>query len=69
MSKCEEIAPNGEKRYVRRYVRRDDQGQTMTLFAIAEPEGPYQAALARWCGGEHDPHTVELLSQSSGREP
>jgi uncharacterized protein (DUF1810 family) len=39
---------------------------SMTLFAIAEPEGPYQAALARWCGGEHDSHTVDLLSQSSG---
>jgi uncharacterized protein (DUF1810 family) len=42
---------------------------SMTLFGIAGPEGPYQAALARWCGGQHDPHTVELLSQASGGEP
>jgi uncharacterized protein (DUF1810 family) len=39
---------------------------SMTLFAIAGPEGPYQAALERWCGGEHDPRTVELLSRAGG---
>lgn len=33
---------------------------SMTLFAIAAPDGPYQAALDRWCG-EPDHHTVELL--------
>jgi uncharacterized protein (DUF1810 family) len=40
---------------------------SMTLFAIAQPDGPYQAALARWCGGEPDHRTVELLSQAGGR--
>ena len=37
---------------------------SMTLFAIAQPHGPYQAALDRWCGGEVDHQTVELLSQA-----
>jgi uncharacterized protein (DUF1810 family) len=35
---------------------------SMTVFAIAGPEGPYQAALERWCDGQPDHHTVELLS-------
>ena len=39
---------------------------SMTLFAIAQPDGPYQAALDRWCGGQVDHHTVELLSQAGG---
>lgn len=39
---------------------------SMTLFAIAGPEGPYQAALDRWCGGDPDHRTVELLSQAGG---
>jgi uncharacterized protein (DUF1810 family) len=34
---------------------------SMTLFAIAGPDGPYQAALERWCGGTPDRHTLELL--------
>ncbi len=33
---------------------------SLTLFAIAAPEGPYQAALARWCG-DPDPATLDLL--------
>jgi uncharacterized protein (DUF1810 family) len=33
---------------------------SMTLFAAAAPDGPYQAALARWCG-EADPHTLAFL--------
>ena len=37
---------------------------SMTLFAIAHPEGPYQAALDRWCGGGVDHQTIELLSQA-----
>ncbi len=40
---------------------------SMTLFAIAQPDGPYQAALDRWCGGEVDHQTVELLSQTGSR--
>jgi uncharacterized protein (DUF1810 family) len=36
---------------------------SMTLFAIAGPEGPYQAALSHWCDGERDHRTVALLSQ------
>lgn len=36
---------------------------SMTLFATAGPEGPFGAALDRWCGGEPDYRTVELLSQ------
>ena len=35
---------------------------SMTLFAIAAPAGPYQAALDRWCG-EPDHQTVELLGR------
>ncbi len=34
---------------------------SLTLFSIAAPDGPYQAALDRWCGGEADPRTLELL--------
>ena len=37
---------------------------SMTLFAVAGPEGPYQEALARWCGGEPDHRTVALLGQA-----
>jgi uncharacterized protein (DUF1810 family) len=33
---------------------------SMTLFAIAAPEGPYQAALQHWCG-DPDPSTLDLL--------
>ncbi len=40
---------------------------SMTLFAVASPDGPYQSALDRWCGGQPDPRTVALLSQA-GRE-
>jgi uncharacterized protein (DUF1810 family) len=34
---------------------------SMTLFAVAAPEGPFQAALDRWCDGEPDPKTLTLL--------
>jgi len=40
---------------------------SMTLFAVAAPDGPYQGALDRWCGGEPDPRTIALLSRA-GRE-
>jgi len=33
---------------------------SMTLFAVAAPSGPYQAAITRWCDGP-DAHTVDLL--------
>jgi uncharacterized protein (DUF1810 family) len=36
----------------------------MTLFAIAAPDGPYQRALDRWCGGNPDHRTVALLSRA-----
>ena len=39
-------------------------GSSMTLFAIAGPDGPYQAALDRWSDGEPDHHKVALLSQT-----
>jgi uncharacterized protein (DUF1810 family) len=42
---------------------------SMTLFAIAAPEGPYQAALDRWCGGEPDRKTVELLRSTRSDAP
>ena len=35
----------------------------MTLFDAADPSGPWRAALERWCGGEADPRTLELLQQ------
>ena len=35
----------------------------MTLFAIVGPEGPFEAALERWCGGQFDRGTVTLLGQ------
>lgn len=34
---------------------------SMTLFSIAGPDGPYQAALDRWCGGAPDQRTLDLL--------
>lgn len=37
---------------------------SMTLFSVAAPDGPYQAALDRWCGGEADPQTLALLLKS-----
>jgi uncharacterized protein (DUF1810 family) len=33
----------------------------MTLFSVAAPEGPYNAALDRWCDGQPDPATLGLL--------
>jgi len=33
---------------------------SMTIFAIAAPEGPYRAALDRWCDGP-DPKTLTLI--------
>jgi uncharacterized protein (DUF1810 family) len=36
---------------------------SMTLFAVAAPDGPYQAALDQWCAGEGDPRTLALLDQ------
>jgi uncharacterized protein (DUF1810 family) len=41
---------------------------SMTLFVVAAPEGPYQAALDRWCSGEPDPRTVELLRRGGRAE-
>ena len=36
----------------------------MTLFEIAVPNDPlYGEALARWCGGERDDRTLQLLSR------
>jgi uncharacterized protein (DUF1810 family) len=40
---------------------------TLTLFAVAAPNGPYQGALERWCAGAPDPRTISLLEQA-GRE-
>ena len=34
---------------------------SMTLFGVTAPNGPYQAALTRWCGTA-DPLTLDLLS-------
>ncbi len=35
---------------------------SMTLFSVAAPQGPYGAALDRWCGGRPDPRTMALLN-------
>ena len=40
---------------------------SMTLFAIAAPEMPYQAALDRWCG-DPDHRTIALLSRGEWPE-
>jgi len=37
---------------------------SMTLFGIAGPDGPFAGALDRWCRGEPDHHTVELLGRT-----
>jgi uncharacterized protein (DUF1810 family) len=34
----------------------------MTLFAHADPDGPWRAALERYFAGEEDPRTRELLT-------
>ena len=34
---------------------------SMTLFAHADPDGPWRAALERWCGGAEDEVTLERL--------
>lgn len=36
-------------------------GSSMTLFAVVAPDGPYRAALDRWCGGDLDQRTLDLL--------
>jgi uncharacterized protein (DUF1810 family) len=41
---------------------------SMTLFAVAAPDGPYQGALDRWCAGEPDHRTTALLSQAKRPE-
>jgi uncharacterized protein (DUF1810 family) len=38
---------------------------SMTLFAVVAPQGPYQLALDRWCGGEPDFRTIELLGRAA----
>lgn len=35
---------------------------SMTLFELADPQGPYQAALDRWCGGQRDTRTIAAVS-------
>ena len=40
---------------------------SMTLFTVAAPVGPYRLALERWCGGEADPRTLELLRGAGAR--
>jgi uncharacterized protein (DUF1810 family) len=35
---------------------------SMTLFALADPAGPWRAALTRYFAGEEDPRTRELLT-------
>ncbi|MDB5439187.1 MAG: hypothetical protein JWM33_1614 [Caulobacteraceae bacterium] len=37
---------------------------SMTLFGVADPQGPFVAALDRWCGGEPDPHTLQQILQA-----
>ncbi len=37
----------------------------MTLFAVVAPEGPYNAALDRWCNGQPDSATVDLLRRGA----
>ncbi len=34
---------------------------SMTLFAAIDSDGPYRAALDRWCAGERDRLTLQLL--------
>jgi uncharacterized protein (DUF1810 family) len=41
---------------------------SMTLFAIAAPHGLFQAALDRWCGGDPDPRTLEILRRGERAE-
>ena len=41
---------------------------SMTLFAVAHPSGPFQAALDRWCGGEPDHSTLSLLGRGGPAE-
>ena len=35
---------------------------SMTLFADVAPQGPFRAALDRWCGGQPDQRTLHLLN-------
>ena len=37
---------------------------SMTLFSVAGPDGPYQAAIERWCGGAPDERTLALLRRA-----
>jgi uncharacterized protein (DUF1810 family) len=40
---------------------------SMTLFAVAAPDGPYQGALDLWCAGKTDRRTDALLSSIGER--
>jgi uncharacterized protein (DUF1810 family) len=42
---------------------------SMTLCAAAAPEGPFQAALGRWCAEGPDPRTLALIDRGEGEEP
>ena len=41
---------------------------SMTLFAFAAPNGPFQPALDRWCAGKPDHRTLALLRLTCGRQ-
>jgi uncharacterized protein (DUF1810 family) len=36
---------------------------SMTIFALADSTGPYRGALDRWCAGQPDPRTLELIAR------
>lgn len=36
---------------------------SMTLFDAADVAGPWRAALERWCAGDPDPRTLDLLGR------
>jgi uncharacterized protein (DUF1810 family) len=38
---------------------------SMTLFSVAGPDGPYQAALDRWCDGAPDERTLDGLRHAA----
>jgi len=38
---------------------------SMTLFADIAPQGPFRAALDRWCGGQPDQRTLSLLGKAN----
>ena len=63
---CVLALPGGSAREVFGYPDDLKFRSCMTLFALADPGGPWRAALERYFAGADDPRTRELLTSACG---